>query len=86
MSASSGDAELRRRDGEIDRARFGARVAQRRAAILDRQAARGHAPRRDCVGVAAARMRTRVERDIELFRRDLRQRGQDALAELDLAG
>ena len=28
----------------------------------------------------------RVERQIEFFRRDLRQRGEDALAEFDLAG
>ena len=69
---------------QIDRAGFGARMAQRGARILHRQAARGHR----LVGTHRRRRAHHAhlrERNIELFRRDLRQRGQDALADLDLA-
>ena len=74
----------RRGDPQVDRAGFGACVAQRGTRLLHRQAARG----RRLVGTHQSRRAHHAhlrERNIELFRRDLRQRGEDTLADLDLA-
>src|SRR6185295_5621705 len=58
---------------------------QRRATVLDRLAARGHAFVRRLLCIARNHLYT-GERQVELLRRDLRQSSHDALAELDLAG
>ena len=70
---------------EQDLARLGAGEAQRRAALLDRLAARGLPSFGVRAGVAGDHVDAR-ERHVELFGRDLRERGEDALPELDLAG
>ena len=70
--------------GEIDRPRFGTRVAQRSAGLLHRQAPRSHR----FVGTRRCRRRNHPharDRDVELFRGDLRQRRQNALPDLDFA-
>ena len=75
------------RRGELDQhaAHLGRRHAQRRAGVLHRLRARGHALVRRAPGVARDNRDAR-ERQVELFRRDLPQRREDALAELHLAG
>jgi hypothetical protein len=70
---------------EQDGAHLRAGKPQRRAAVLDRLAARGHAFVRRPFGVARNHLHP-LKRQIELLRRDLRQCRHDALAELDLAG
>ncbi len=77
--------ELLGRKAEQDRAHFGRRHAQRGAAVLDRLAAGGLAFVRRPAGVAGHH-RDLVQRQIELFGRDLAQRRENALAEFDLAG
>ena len=74
--------------GEIDqdRAHLGAGEAQRRAAVLDRLAAGGLAFVRATGAVSAEIDRHARQRQIEFLGRDLPERGQDALPELDLAG
>src|SRR6185369_16608593 len=78
-------SELGRGGGKQHLARFGARETYRRAAVLDREAACGHSfvwrERRVSVHHANA-----LQVDVELVGRDLRERGSDALAKLDLAG
>jgi len=88
---SVGDVQLERRHAEAprgvldqDRARFRAGDPQRAAAVLDRQAPRGDAL------VGARRRRRRhdadaFERDVQLVCGDLSERGEYALAQLDLA-
>ena len=73
--------------GEIDQdgAHLGACHAQRGAAVLDRLAAGGLALIRGLAGIAGNHLEAR-ERQIELLGRDLRERGEDALPQLDLAG
>ena len=78
-------ASLPARSSSRSRASAPAR-AQRRAAVLDRLAAGGHALRSGVRAVSPEIIAMRVERQIELFGRDLRQRGQDALPQFDLAG
>src|SRR5439155_16132501 len=76
--------EPRRSGIEIDRTGFSTRMAQSSARLLHRQAARGDR----LVGTHRCRRRHHahlVERDVEFFRHDLRQRGQDSLADLDFA-
>ncbi len=87
-----GDRELIARHtealgGEIeqDRPHLRARHAQRGAAVLDRLAAGGLAFVRRLAGIAGDHLDA-CEREVEFLGRDLRQRGQDALPELDLAG
>ena len=80
-----GDAEFLGRQLKQDRAHLGAGQAQRGAAVLDRLAARGLALVRGAAGVAGHHGHP-SERHVEFFRRDLGERGDDALAELDLAG
>src|SRR6185503_19645670 len=80
-----GDTELRSRQVQQDRSRLGAREAQRRAAVLDRQAAGGLPLIRGPTGVGRDHLDAHV-RDVELLGRYLRKRGQDALAELAFAG
>ena len=63
---------------------LGAGETQRLAAVLDREAARGHAFIRTVCG-AGRKDSYFLEAHIQLFGGDLRQRGRDALAELDLA-
>jgi hypothetical protein len=58
---------------------------QRRAAVLDRLAAGGHALVRGLFGVARNHLHP-AKRQVEFLRRDLRQCRHDALAEFDLAG
>ena len=58
---------------------------QRRAAVLDRLAAGGHAFVGRPLGVARNHPHP-VERQVEFLRGDLRQGGENALAEFDLAG
>ena len=76
--------ENRRGAPEHQRAQLGARHAQRLAAILDRQAAGGHAFVR-AVGGARRKDANSLQIDIQLFGGDLRKRREDALPELDLA-
>ena len=75
-----------RRYLEIDRACLSRRIAHGRARLLDRQAARGGA----LVGALSPSpprtMRMRSRSHVQLVGSDLRQRRDDALAELDLAG
>jgi len=73
--------------GEIDqdRARFGGGHAQRRTAVLDRLATGGLSLVRRLPGVAGDHLDA-GQRQIELFGRDLRERGDDALPQLHLAG
>ena len=73
------------RELEEDRAHLGAGHAQRRAAVLDRLAAGGLALVRRLAGIAGNH-RDAGERQIELLGRDLRERGENALPQLDLAG
>ena len=79
------DAKPTRRRRDKDAARLGAGRANGAAALLDRLAAERvlliGSPRR--VGGDHADL---VESDVEFLRRDLRQRGQDPLPELGLAG
>ena len=70
---------------EQDRAHLGAGHAQGGAAVLDRLAAGGLALVRRLAGVAGDHLDAR-ERQIELLGRDLGERGEDPLPELDLAG
>jgi hypothetical protein len=70
---------------EEDRAHLGAGQAQRRAAVLHRLAACSLALVR-CLGRIAGDQPDAGERQVELLGRDLLERGEDALAELDLAG
>src|SRR5207249_10448707 len=62
-----------------------AREAQRRAAVLDRQAAGGVTLVRRARGVAGDDLDAR-RLQVQLVRGDLRQGGGDALPQLDLAG
>ena len=73
--------------GEIDqdRAHFGGGHAQRRAAVLDRLATGGLSLVRRLTGIAGDHLDA-GQRQIELFGCDLRERGEDALPQLDLAG
>ncbi len=73
--------------GEVDedRPHFCTRKAQRHAAVLDRLAAGGDAFVGSFLGVSGNHVQAR-QRQVELLGGDLRQRGDDALAELDLAG
>ena len=73
-----------RRAAEHQRAQLGAGHAQRLAALLDRQAAGGHAFVR-AVGGARRQHADSRKIDTQLLGGDLRQRGEDALPELDLA-
>src|SRR5881397_3545277 len=77
--------ELHRRGRNQDVARFGAREAKRGAAVLDREAAGGLTLVRGARGVAADDLDA-LEVHVQLVGGDLRQRGADALAQLDLAG
>ena len=70
---------------EKDCADLRAGKPQRRAAVLDRLAAGGHAFVRRPLGVARNHLHP-AERQVEFLRRDLRQCSHDALAEFDLAG
>ena len=79
------DAELLGGEIDQDRAHLGAGEPQRQPAVLDRLAAGGQALVGRLAGVAGDHREPR-ERQVELLRRDLRERGQDALAEFDLAG
>ena len=77
--------QLRGRSVEKQCARMRGNLAQRCPRLLDRQAARGHSF--IGAGIRCSRNHAHlVERDIEFFRRDLCERGDDALADLDLAG
>jgi hypothetical protein len=78
-------AELRRRRREQDRTGFGARESQRGAALLHGEAAGGLALVRRARGVAVDDVDA-LEIHVELVGGDLRERGADALSELDLAG
>ena len=66
-------------------ARFGRGKAQRGTTLLDRQAAGRHAFVRRARGVARNH-RDSAQAHVELIGDDLRERGGDALAQLDLAG
>src|SRR6266404_575351 len=79
------DAELLGGGIDQDRPHLGARQAQRRAAILDRLAAERDTLVRGPAGVAGDHVDA-PERQIELLGRDLGERRQDTLPELDLAG
>ena len=70
---------------EQHRAHLGADQPDRRAADRHRIAARGEIFGRAHVGLAGHQADL-VRPHVELLRRDLRHRGQDALADLDLAG
>ena len=73
--------------GEIDQhaADFGAGQAQRRAAVLDRLAAGGLPFVGRIGGIRRIDLHAR-QRQVEFLGRDLPERGQDALPQLDLAG
>ena len=83
--AGRGDTELRRGSRDEDIARFGAREAQRGAALLHGKAAGGLPFVRRTRGVAADDLDA-LKIHVELVGRDLRQRGADPLPELDLSG
>ena len=85
FSLSAGNAELLGGEVEQDRAHFRAGEPQRGAAVFDRLAAGGLAFVRRAAGVAGDDLDPR-QRQVELLGRDLRQRGEDALPEFDLAG
>src|SRR6185295_8097832 len=71
--------------GKQHLARFRARETYRRAAVLDREAACGHSFVWRERGVSVHHANA-LQVDVELVGRDLRERGSDALAKLDLAG
>jgi hypothetical protein len=77
--------EALRGEVEQDFAHLGAGEPQRDAAVLDRLAAGGDTLVRRLLGVAGDPVKAR-EWQLELLRRDLRERRRHALAELDLAG
>ena len=80
-----GHSELFRRDRQIQVARFRADFAQRRPGMLDRQTASGH----PLVGAEICCRRGHSDTanvDIEFLGGHLGQRGENALAQLDLAG
>ena len=77
-------ADPLRHDAEEDHPRLGAGMAQRDAAVLDREAAGGH-PLVRAVRRRGRRRRDAGETHVQLVRRDLAERGQDPLAELHLA-
>ena len=79
------DAEALRREIEQNFADLGTGEPQRHAAIFDRLAAGGDTLVRRLLGVAGDQVEAR-QRQLELLRRDLGERGRHALAELDLAG
>ena len=80
-------AHLEPRRGKLDqdRAHFGGRETQRGPGVLDRLTAGRHSLVRGAAGVAGNHIDPR-ERQIELFGGDLRERGDDALPQLHLAG
>ena len=79
------NTELLRREIDQDRAHLSASKPQRETGVLDRLAARRHAFVRRLAGVARDHLEL-GDRQIEFFGGDLRERGQDALPEFDLAG
>ena len=85
--AERGGAHTKLDGGGLEQhlARFGAGEAQGSAAVLDRQAAGGHAFIRRARGVARDHLHPLVI-DVEFIGGDLRQRGGDALPEFHLAG
>ena len=80
-----GGAELGRGGGQHQRARLRARLPQRRAGMLDGQAARGDPLVRAAAGAHRGH-RDPGQRDVEFFRGDLGQRRPYALAVLHLSG
>ncbi len=79
------DAEALGREFDENLAHLRASEAQRNAAVFDRLAAGGHAFIGGFLGIAGNHVQAR-ERQVEFFRRDLRQGGGDALPQFDLAG
>ena len=79
------DAQALRRLVDEDAARFGRREPHGRPAVFDRLAARREALVRRRPRIARDHAHAR-EREAELLGGDLGKGGQDALAELDLAG
>ena len=71
--------------GEVDRSHLGRDLPQRRAGVLDGKAARCHALVR-AAGSAGRDGADLVRPYAKLLRHDLRQRSEDALAKLHLAG
>ena len=78
-------AEPLRCEIDQDRAHFGGSHAQCRAAVFDREAARCMALVRRLARVARDHLDP-GQRQIEFFGHDLRERGEDALPQLHLAG
>ena len=86
------DIERGRRDaepigcgGKEDLPDLGAGLADGASGLLDRKASRGHAFVRACRGRGADHLHA-ADIDIEFVGGDLRQRRDDALSDLDLAG
>ena len=85
LSESALIFEPRGRQLDQDGAHFRRRQPQRGAGILDRLRAGGHALVRRAAGIAGNHGHAR-QRQVEFLRGDLRQRRQDPLPQLDLAG
>ena len=85
LQVAGGHTQLGSRSGQQQATRLSASKAQRRAAVLHRQAACCHALIGGERGVARDDLQA-LEIDIQLIGNDLRQRRQNALAQLHLAG
>ena len=85
LEALDGHLEARGRELEQPRAHLGSSLTQSGPAVGHRTAARGHPFVEAVIGVGGLHADP-FEGDVELFGGDARERADDALAELDLAG